>query len=112
MLLLQRGQHTRIDRMGSRSRKGSENLRFAEIATTLNIDVFFAHAYCSYERGSNENTNGLLRRYFPKKTNWDDVSDEDIARAEYLINTRPRKRHGGLTPLEVFYRDTGVALYS
>ena len=112
MLLLQRGQHTRIDRMGSRSRKGSENLRFAEIATALNIDVFFAHAYCSYERGSNENTNGLLRRYFPKKTNWDDVSDEDIARAEYLINTRPRKRHGGLTPLEVFYRDTGVALYS
>jgi len=39
------------------------------------------------------------------------VSDEDIARAEYLINTRPRKRHGGLTPVEVFFNATGVAIY-
>ena len=92
--------------------RGSENMGWKEAGETLGMDIFFAHAYCSYERGSNENTNGLLRRYFPKKTNWADVSDEDIARAEYLINSRPRKRHGGLTPLEVLYRETGVALYS
>ena len=92
--------------------RGSENVRWKEASKTLGMDIFFAHAYCSYERGSNENTNGLLRRYFPKKTNWDTVTDDDIARAEYLINTRPRKRLGGLTPLEVFYRDSGVAIYS
>lgn len=91
--------------------RGSENVRFESLRDDLGIEVYFAHAYCSYERGTNENTNGLLRRYFPKKTDWETVSDADLARAEYLINTRPRKRHGGLTPVEVFYRDTGVALY-
>lgn len=91
--------------------RGSENMGWEETSRVLDMRVFFAHAYCSYERGTNENTNGLLRRYFPKKTNWGEVSDADIAHAEYLINSRPRKRHGGLTPLEVFYRDTGVAIY-
>lgn len=91
--------------------RGSENVRFEALRKDLGIEIYFAHAYCSYERGTNENTNGLLRRYFPKKTDWETISDEDITRAEYLINTRPRKRHGGLTPVEVFYRDTGVALY-
>ncbi|MBI5912875.1 IS30 family transposase, partial [Candidatus Azambacteria bacterium] len=42
---------------------------------------------------------------------WDDVSDEEIAQAEYLINTRPRKRHCGFSPVEVFYQKTGVAIY-
>ena len=92
--------------------RGSENLEWKETGCALGMDIFFAHAYCSYERGSNENTNGLLRRYFPKKTNWAVVTDQDIARAEHLINTRPRKRLGGLTPVEVFYRETGVAIYS
>lgn len=92
--------------------RGSENRGYEELTQALNISCFFAHAYASYERGTNENTNGLLRRFFPKKTDWNMVSDADLARAEYLINTRPRKRLGGLTPVEVFYRDTGVALYS
>jgi IS30 family transposase len=91
--------------------RGSENMRYGEISVTLGVDVYFAHPYSSYERGSNENANGLLRRYFPKKTDWSKVSDEEIDRAEYLINTRPRKRHGGLTPIEVFYMETGVAIY-
>lgn len=92
--------------------RGSENMRWKEIERELGCAVFFAHAYASYERGTNENTNGLIRRFFPKKTNWDTVTDEALARAEYLINTRPRKRLGGLTPLEVFYEETGVAIYS
>lgn len=92
--------------------RGGENMRWKELEAELSVNIFFAHPYCSHERGTNENTNGLLRRYYPKKTNWNDVSDADLARAEYLINTRPRKRHGGLTPVEVFYRETGVALYS
>lgn len=92
--------------------RGKENARWKEVEEALGLKTFFAHSYCSYERGTNENTNGLLRRFFPKKTDWALVSDADIARAEYLINTRPRKRHGGLTPVEVFYNATGVALYS
>lgn len=92
--------------------RGSENVRWEEVEKALGLAVYFAHPYCSHERGTNENTNGLIRRFFPKKTNWDDVSDEDLARAEYFINTRPRKRLGGLTPVEVFFRATGVALYS
>ncbi|HEX8946745.1 MAG TPA: IS30 family transposase [Candidatus Paceibacterota bacterium] len=92
--------------------RGSENVRIAYVAEALGLDVYLAHAYASYERGTNENTNGLIRRFFPKGTDWATVSDEAIARAEYLINTRPRKRHGGLTPVEVFYEETGVAIYS
>lgn len=92
--------------------RGTENVRWREVAAELGVQVFFAHAYCSQERGSNENANGLIRRFFPKKTDFATLADEEVARAEYLINTRPRKRHGGLTPVEVFYKATGVAIYS
>ena len=90
--------------------RGSENREYASLAEDLKLDVFFAHPYCSYERGSNENGNGLFRWYFPKKTDFATVTDEEIARVEYLINSRPRKRLGGLTPYEAFYQETGVAL--
>lgn len=92
--------------------RGPENMGFEEIEKILGIDVYFAHAYCSHERGSNENTNGLIRRYFPKGTDFSKVSYEEINKVEYLLNTRPRKRLGGLTPYEVFYNITGVALNS
>ena len=74
------------------------------------MKVYFAHPYCSHERGSNENLNGLVRRFFPKKTDFAKVSDEEIKRVEYLLNTRPRKRFGGKTPLEVLLEKTGVAI--
>ena len=92
--------------------RGSENVRWREVEQALGLKTYFAHPYCSCERGTNENTNGLIRRFFPKKTDWNNVSNEELVRAEYLINTRPRKRHGGLTPVEVFFRATGVAIYS
>jgi IS30 family transposase len=92
--------------------RGSENRGWEALARDLGIDIYFAHPYASYERGTNENTNGLFRRYYPKKTDLRLLSDEEIARVEYLINTRPRKRLGGLTPVEVFYQHTGVAIYS
>ena len=91
--------------------RGSENKDYKAVEKKLGLSVYFAHSYCSYERGSNENANGLLRRYFPKKTDWSMIPDKDIAQAEYLINTRPRKRFNGLTPAEVFYQETGVALF-
>lgn len=82
-----------------------------EIEETLKTEVFFAHAYASWERGSNENGNGLIRRVYPKKTDLSLISEEAIQDLEYKLNTRPRKRHGGFTPEEVFFKATGVALY-
>lgn len=63
---------------------------------------FAAHPYCSGERGANENTNGLIRQFFPKGTDFTTVSDADLADVEYRLNTRPRKRLGWKTPLEVW----------
>ena len=90
--------------------RGTENMGWEDVEKLLSIKVYFAHAYSSYERGSNENLNGLIRRFFPKKTDFSKVSDEEIRRVEYLINSRPRKRYGGLTPLEVLFNKTGVAI--
>lgn len=90
---------------------GSENSNWHDVEDALGVEVFYAHPHCSWQRGSNENGNGLFRRFCPKGTNFDIVSDEDIAHAEYLINTRPRERLGGYTPAEVFYQETGVALF-
>ena len=81
---------------------GSENLKWPEMEQVITADIYFAHPYCSGERGTNENTNGLVRRYFPKGTDFREVSDEEIAQVEYALNTRPRKRLGYKTPLAVF----------
>jgi len=89
---------------------GSENKDYKTVQATLGLSVYYANPYHSWERGSNENCNGLLRRFFPKGTDWSTITDEAIAHAEYLINSRPRKRLGGLTPYEFFYKKTGVAL--
>lgn len=64
--------------------------------------VYFAHPYHSWERGTNENTNWLLRQYVPKKTDFVTVSDKDLERYTHLINHRPRERLNFLTPYEVF----------
>ena len=90
--------------------RGSENLGYEELEQTLGIRCFFAHAYHSWERGSNENANGLVRRFFPKGTDFRTVTDKEIRKVEYLLNTRPRKRLGWRTPYHVFYELTGVAL--
>jgi len=90
--------------------RGSENLGYEKLQTELNIDIYFAHAYSSWERGSNENLNGLIRRYLPKKTDFQTISDEEIHLIEHLLNSRPRKRLGWKTPYEVFFELTGVAL--
>lgn len=90
--------------------RGSENLGYEEIENELGLLCFYAHAYSSWERGCNENLNGLIRRYLPKKTDFNTISDDDIKKIEYLLNSRPRKRLGWKTPYEVFYNMTGVAL--
>lgn len=92
--------------------RGSENLGYKEIEKRLDIDCFYAHAYASWERGCNENLNGLIRRYLPKKTDFKTISNNQIKRIECLLNSRPRKRLDWKTPYEVFYKKTGVALQS
>lgn len=91
--------------------RGSENYEYQEVERLLKLKCYFAHPYCSHERGANENSNGLFRRYFPKGTDFGKIENHMIAEVEYLINTRPRKRLGGLTPCEVFYQKTGTILY-
>ena len=81
---------------------GSENNKWEEIEEKTGLRCFYAHPYASWERGCNENGNGLVRWYFPKKTDFRKTNNEDITRVEYALNTRPRKRLGWKTPLEVF----------
>lgn len=87
---------------------GTENSDWRELQKMTGLKTYFAHPYCSGERGANENTNGLLRDYFPKKTDFSMISDEALAYVEYKLNTRPRKRLGWKTPLEAW----SVALQS
>jgi IS30 family transposase len=82
-----------------------DNLRWEEIELRTGLRCFYADPYASWQRGSNENGNGLVRWYFPKKTDFKKISNEEIARVEYALNTRPRKRLGFKTPLEVFLEE-------
>lgn len=82
---------------------------FAEhdwMARQLGVDIYFARPYRSWQRGTNENTNGLLRQFFPKGTDFTRISHQAVARAETLLNERPRKRLGYQTPAEVFAKRT------
>ena len=81
---------------------GKEFARHKEIAKVLDVQFFFARPYHSWERGANENTNGLARQYIPKGTDFEDLTDEYIAEVEWKLNHRPRKSLGFLTPLEYF----------
>lgn len=87
---------------------GPENSDWQTMESLFDIECYYAHPYHSWERGANENVNGLIRDYFPKKTDFTLVPDAQIAAVEYALNTRPRKRLGWRTPLEVW----SVALQS
>lgn len=80
---------------------GAENTNWRDMEQVIHASVYYAHPYHSWERGTNENTNGLIREYFPKKTDFTQISDEEIKKVEYILNTRPRKRLGWSTPLQV-----------
>jgi IS30 family transposase len=85
------------------SDNGTEFAGHETIAETLDADFFFAHAYCSWERGLNENTNGLVRQYFPKGRDLTDIEGWEIRHAAHRLNHRPRKTLGYKTPHEVFF---------
>jgi IS30 family transposase len=90
---------------------GKEFADHEQIAEMLQLDFYFAHPYAAWERGTNENTNGLLRQYFPKNHDLQSVSDQEIEQAMLSLNFRPRKSLRFKTPSEVFYQ-TSVALTS
>ena len=73
------------------------------MAAYLKADIYFAHPYSSWERGLNENSNGLLRQYFPKGMDLTEVMDEQVQMAVDRLNHRPRKVLGFRTPHEVFF---------
>ena len=84
------------------SDNGKQFALHQKVSSNLGAEFYFARPYHSWERGTNENTNGLIRQYIPKKSNFDDYSDADIARIQAKLNSRPRKRLGYSTPNEVF----------
>lgn len=84
------------------SDNGKEFANHKSVAETLKIAYFFANPYCSWERGGNENLNGLVRQYFPKKYNFDLITEEEVLRVTNKLNNRPRKRFGYKSPNEIF----------
>jgi transposase, IS30 family len=79
---------------------GPENRDWKTLEELSGLSVFYAHPYCSGERGTNENTNGLIRDYYPKGTDFTKITDEELAYVELMLNERPRKRLNWLSPLE------------
>lgn len=89
---------------------GGEFARFARLEKKLKLRVYFAQPYKAWQRGANENANGLLRQFFPKGVDLSKVSHEQVAKVQDLMNNRPRKCLNYRTPAEVFLPPPGVAL--
>ncbi len=79
---------------------GPENTEHQLLTDKLDMQVFFAHAYHAWEKGSNENTNGRIRRFIPKRVSMDNIPDSEIKEIEHWLNSTPRKCLGYLTPYE------------
>ena len=82
---------------------GKEFAGHAKIAATLEAQVYFAKPYHSWERGLNEHTNGLLRQYFSKGSDFSTLTPAEVQRVEDKLNSRPRKAPGYKSPSEVFF---------
>jgi transposase, IS30 family len=92
------------------SDNGREFALHQQVARQLSADFYFAHPYASWERGLNENTNGLVGQYFPKRADFSKITDKQINRVVERLNNRPRKTLGYQTPNEVFFKRSPVAL--
>lgn len=96
----------KIPRKKKRSITYDNGTEFSEseiIERKTKATVYFANPYHSWERGTNENTNGLIRQFFPKRSSFATVTKEDVEKVEKLLNRRPRKRLDYLTPYEAFH---------
>lgn len=83
---------------------GTEFAHHEKVAKQLKCKIYFARPYHSWERGTNENTNGLIRQYFRKGTDFSKVTDEEVQWVENKLNLRPRKRLGYQAPIELLAR--------
>jgi IS30 family transposase len=83
---------------------GKEFANHAQVAKALEADFYFAHPYSAWERGTNENTNGLVRQYFPKNANFANITFKESFDVMDKLNHRPRKCLDFFTPYEVFYQ--------
>lgn len=86
---------------------GTENANHENITRSLGIKVYFCHPYHSWEKGTNENTNGLVRRYLPRGTSIEGVSQQDIDDIAWELNNRPRKVLNFNTPQEILESELG-----
>jgi len=93
----------RVKRTSITYDNGTEFSSHEIIERKTRATVYFANPYHSWERGTNENTNGLIRQFFPKKSPFAKVTQEDVDKVVRLLNRRPRKRLGYLTPFETFH---------
>lgn len=88
--------------------QGKEMSEHKQFTMDTNIQVFFAHPGSPWERGTNENTNGLIRQFFPKGTDFSNVSKREVKKVQQLLNTRPRKTLNWETPQETFNKLVAV----
>jgi transposase, IS30 family len=89
---------------------GTEFHAYEQIELLTGVLFYFATPYHSWERGTNENTNGLIRQYIPKRTSMKYLTQSRCNEIACVLNNRPRKRHGFLTPIELLSRHVGVAV--
>lgn len=90
--------------------QGAEMAKVADFTVATGVEVFFCDPHSPWQRGTNENTNGLIRDFFPKDTDFSTVTDEEVAEAQRLLNIRPRKTLQWATPGEKLQETLGVAL--
>jgi IS30 family transposase len=83
---------------------GGEFAEHLEICKKLKTTIYFTHPYSSWEKGSIENANKLIRQYVPKKSNFSDITQEQLTDIQHKLNSRPRKKLGYETPKEIFYK--------
>lgn len=92
------------------SDNGREFANHQQIAAHLKARFYFAHPFAAWERGTNENANGLVRQYFSKNCDFTTITDAEVEQVMQRLNTRPRKTLGFRTPQQVFFKQSPVAL--
>jgi IS30 family transposase len=89
---------------------GTEMAYHKSLSDQTGMDIYFAHPFSSWERGTNENTNGLVRRYYPKKTDFNTVTEQQLEQLQNHLNNRPRKVLGYYTPNEMMQAEINKTL--
>ena len=89
---------------------GKEFALHKAITQQLKIPIYFAHPYRSWERGANENMNGLIRQYLPKGISFEEITEAYVQQIQQQLNNRPRKSLGYLTPKEYAFAKFGIVV--